>query len=52
MKESGAAGLTTIASSSGRAQTIDRLESAIGEKGLTLFTRISERTSRSKDRNC
>ncbi len=40
MKEIVIAGLTTIASSFGPAQTIDRLESAIREKGLTIFARI------------
>lgn len=40
MKEIIIAGLTTMASSFGLAQTIDRLESAIHEKGLTIFARI------------
>ncbi len=40
MKEIVIAGLTTIASSFGPAQTIDRLESAIREKGLMIFARI------------
>jgi len=40
MKEIVIAGLTTIASSFGPAQTMDRLESAIREKGLTIFARI------------
>jgi uncharacterized protein (DUF302 family) len=40
MKEIVIAGLTTIASSFGPAQTIDRLASAIREKGLTIFAQI------------
>ena len=40
MKEIVIAGLTTVASSFGPAQTIARLESAIREKGLTTFARI------------
>jgi uncharacterized protein (DUF302 family) len=40
MKEIVIAGLTTIASSFSPAQTIDRLESAICEKGLAIFARI------------
>jgi uncharacterized protein (DUF302 family) len=40
MKELVVAGLMTIASSFDYAETIDRLESAIREKGLTIFARI------------
>ena len=40
MKEILIAGLTTIASSSGPDQTIDRLVNAIRAKGLTIFARI------------
>jgi uncharacterized protein (DUF302 family) len=40
MKEIVIAGLTTIASSLSPAETIDRVENAVREKGLTIFSRI------------
>src|SRR5215467_8479951 len=40
MKEIVIAGLTTIASSFGPAETVDRIQGAIGEEGLTIFSRV------------
>ena len=40
MKEIAIAGLTTIPSSFGSAETTNRIENAVREKGLTIFSRI------------
>ena len=44
MKEIVIAGLTTIPSSFGSTETTDRIENAVREKGLTIFSRIDHAT--------